>query len=66
MTSDQYRAKLEKLGLSIVGCAPYIGISRRQSQRIAAGESPVPMPVAKLLSIVVKHEISLEELEKIK
>jgi hypothetical protein len=29
--------------------APVLGISRRQSQRLAAGESPIPAPIEKLL-----------------
>ena len=41
MTSEEYRAALDKLGLSIVGSAEYLGLSRRQSQRYANGATPV-------------------------
>jgi len=61
MTANQYRAALTKLELSIVGAAPYLGISRRQSQRIAAGESPVPEPLAKLLRLFIGHGIDPKE-----
>lgn len=61
MTANQYRAALKKLGLSIVGAAPVLGISRRQSQRIAAGESPVSEPVAKLLRLMLEHDTKPQE-----
>ena len=35
MTSEEYRAALDKLGLSIVGSAEYLGLSRRQSHNRA-------------------------------
>ena len=57
MTAKQYKAHLDTLELSIVGAAPVFGISRRQSQRIAAGDSPVPKPVAKLLRLMIEHKI---------
>jgi hypothetical protein len=63
MTTNQFNAALDKLGLSIVGSSPYLGISRRQAQRISAGECPVPEPVAKLLRVVINHQIDLQELD---
>ena len=61
MTSQQYRAALDKLHLTIVGAAPLLGLSRRQSQRIAAG-SPVPKLVEKVLRLMVKGRITVEDL----
>jgi hypothetical protein len=61
MTKNQYRSTLSKLGLTIVGAAPHLGISRRQSQRIAAGNCPVPEPVSKLLAFMIEHGIKKEE-----
>ena len=63
MTTKQYREYLTKLQLSIVGAAPVLGISRRQSQRIAGGGSPVPEPVAKLLRIMIDRSIKPEEVK---
>lgn len=57
MTTKQYKDALAKLGLSHVGAAPVLGISRRQAQRLATGESPIPEPVAKLLRYMLKHGI---------
>lgn len=55
MLSQEYRQALEKLSLSIVGAAPFLGVAWRQSQRYASGDSPVPATVAKLLRIFLKH-----------
>lgn len=62
MNGEQYRWALERLGLTIVGAAPYLGISRRHSQRIAADEIEVPAPVAKLLRVAIAHKVTKEEL----
>ena len=63
MTASQYRAALAALGLTIVGAASLIGLSRRQSQRIACGACHVPPPVAKLLDAALNHGINLERLK---
>lgn len=62
MTSDEFVSALDKLDLSIVGSSPYVGISKRQAQRIAAKHSPVPRPVGKLLRLVLRHKIDKDEL----
>lgn len=51
MTTKQYLAALKSLGLKPSGkaTAEILGLSLRQCQRIAAGESAVPGPLAKLL-----------------
>lgn len=54
MTSAEYRSLIAALGLSIVGAAPVIGISRRASQYYAAGERAVPEPVARLLRLLAR------------
>lgn len=61
MSPKEYRAALDHLGLTIVGAAPVLGLSRRQAQRIAAPDGSVPEPVAKLLRLIIKHEIKPEE-----
>jgi hypothetical protein len=60
MTSAEYRKALDRLGLSIVGAAPVLGIGRRHSQRIAAGETPVSGPISRLLSLLLKYGIPKE------
>lgn len=61
MTPIQYKKALSKLGLTIVGAAPLLGISRRQSQRIAA-TGPVPALVGKVLDLLVEGKIQKEDL----
>lgn len=65
MNKAQYRKSLDHLELSVVGAAPIFGISRRQSQRYAAGETPIPGPFAKLLRLMIKMKISPEDIAKI-
>ena len=65
MTTEEYRAALDKLGLSIVGSAEYLGLSRRQSQRYANGTSPVADPVAKLLRLAIRTGLTANDLKAI-
>lgn len=62
MSAKEFHEAVSNLGLSVVGAAPYLGISPRQCQRIDAGECPVPKPVAKLLRIVTRRKIKIQEL----
>ena len=54
MTTEEYRAALNKLGLS-----------HRQSQRYANGTSPVADPVAKLLRLAIRIGLSASDLKAI-
>jgi hypothetical protein len=65
MSKTQYRKILDQLELTIVGAAPVFGISRRHAQRFASGEAPIPEPMAKLLRLMIKRNISVEEIKKI-
>ena len=62
MTHLQFRKALEMLSLSIVGSGKYLGLSKRQAQRIAAGTAPVPPLAAKALELVLAGKIQLEDL----
>lgn len=57
MTPKQYVANLKKLGLSVYASGPILGISMRQSQRYASGETEIPATIAKLLEIYTQHGI---------
>jgi hypothetical protein len=65
MTTEEYRAALYKLGLSIVGSAEHLGVSHRQSQRYANGTSPVADPVAKLLRLAIRIGLTADDLKTI-
>ena len=54
MTKEEYRKALEILGLSIVGAASHLGVSRRQAQRYASRRgTAVPERTAKLVRWMV-------------
>jgi hypothetical protein len=61
MKAREFAAALDRLGLSVYASGKVIGLSLRQSQRVAAGESPVPRPVAKLITLLLKKKITVEE-----
>ena len=66
MTAAEYRAALNKLGLSIVSSAEHLGVSHRQSQRYANGTSAVADPVAKLLlRLAIRIDLSANDLKAI-
>ena len=65
MTAAEYRAALNKLGLSIVSSAEHLGVSHRQSQRYANGSSPVADPVAKLLRLAIRTGLTAKDLKAI-
>lgn len=62
MTTKQYLAALKRLDLTPAGkaTAAALGLSLRQCQRIAAGESPVPTTVALLLAMYERHRLPIE------
>lgn len=57
MTAAQYRKALQRLGLTIVGAGPVLGIGRRHSQKIAGGQSPVTLTIERLLQMLERHGI---------
>lgn len=61
MTPDQFRTAIDKLGLSQEGAGLWLGLSRRQGQRYANGEAEIPEPVAKLLRLVIRLKVPLDE-----
>lgn len=60
MTTSQYLTALSKLELTPSGkrTADTLGLSLRQCQRIAGGESAVPGPVAKLLRLMIRLNLT--------
>ena len=53
MTSDQYRAAIETLGLSQVAAAKLLGVDPRTSRRWASGERDVPAPAERFLRYLI-------------
>jgi DNA-binding transcriptional regulator YiaG len=61
VTALQYRRTLEKLGLSQVQAAAFLGVDPRTSRRWALDEATVPIAVAKLLRLMAARHIRPEE-----
>jgi DNA-binding XRE family transcriptional regulator len=60
MTPNQYRTALERLGLTQDSAAEFLGVSLRTSHGYANG-SPIPEATAKLLRLMVRLELSPED-----
>jgi len=64
MTRNQYLEALKRLGLSHQGAGRMLGVSPRQAQRFASGESPIPPPVARLLWLMEYEGLREDDLIK--
>ncbi len=62
MTANQYRAAMDKLGLSQAGAAEFLGIGIRTSHGYANGEA-IPEPIAKLLRLMVRLELKPQDVK---
>jgi hypothetical protein len=62
VTANQYRAALDKLGLSQGAAAEFFGISPRASHGYANG-APIPEPIAKLLRLMVRLELNPKDVK---
>lgn len=64
MTPAQFRAALDRLGLSQVGAAKLFGYSDgRVVRRYISGERAVPAPLAILLRLMIAGKISAADVE---
>ena len=63
MTHLQYRAALKNLNLTIVGAGPVFGLSHRQAQRLAAGDSKIPKLISQVIGLLLDRKLKLEDLE---
>ena len=63
MTAKQYRAALDKLGLSQLAAGRLFAVGARTSRRWALDEARVPVAVAMVLHLLVREVITLEDLE---
>lgn len=59
MTPYEYRAALQRLGLSHNRAAPLLGVDLRTSKRWALGERAIPPPLARLLAYIEKYGVDL-------
>lgn len=61
MTPAQFRAALNRLGLSQVRAAKLFGVTDRASRCWALGENKIPHAVAVLLRLLVTGKIKIED-----
>lgn len=64
MTPSQYKAAIEKLGLSQEAAGLFFGYSKRQGQRWATKEFPVPPAVDYCLKLMLSTETVPGDLNK--
>lgn len=62
MTANQYRAALQRLGLTQGGAAEFLGVSIRASHGYA-NKDPIPEAIAKLLRLMVKLGLKPEDVK---
>jgi hypothetical protein len=63
MSKRQYLRSIDALDLTVAGqrTARALGLGLRQCQRIAAGKTPVPLPVELLLGLYLRHPDELPQ-----
>jgi hypothetical protein len=54
IAAEEYTAAIEKLEITKAEASDMLGVSKRQAERFASGDSPVPAPVAKLAWMLVR------------
>lgn len=62
MTTKQYLAAIQKLGLSQLAAGRWLGVSPRTAQNYALGRK-IPEPVAKLLRLVIRLKLSPDDVK---
>ena len=63
MSTEAYLAALRALGVSNIAAGQVFGLSPRQAQRLAAGETPVSKPIAKLIKLALEKGLTAAEIE---
>jgi plasmid maintenance system antidote protein VapI len=62
MTANQFNKALDTLGIGQTELANALEINDRTIRRFAAGEWPVPIPIAMLLNLMLKTGTNLDDL----
>lgn len=62
MTAAEYRAALAVLGMTQDAAAEFLDVSLRSSHGYA-NDQPVPLAIAKLLRLMIKHGIKPDEVK---
>jgi hypothetical protein len=62
VTTAEFRAALDRLGISQVAAAKLFGAHARTARRWALGEAPVPTTVAMLLRLLLRGKIKVQDI----
>lgn len=65
MNANEYRAAIERLGLTQVAAAKLLGADERTSRRWACGERDVPAPAARFLQYLIATRKTGEQAMKV-
>jgi hypothetical protein len=65
VTPNQYKSAIDRLGLSQVGAARFLGVDDRTSRRWISGERDVPEPVSRFLRYLIAAKVTPDEVEAI-
>ena len=66
MTATQFRAALDKLGLSQRGLAALLAVNERTSRAWALGQSAIPECTAILLRLLLAKKITIQDIEGVR
>lgn len=61
MTPKQYAEAISRLGLSQRAAAKFLGVDERTSRKWIAGDSRIPESAAKLLRLMIKLGLTLDD-----
>jgi len=61
MTAEEYRGRIQALGLTQNAAARFLGVSPRASRRFADGTQAIPHAIDALLRIMIAYDVSVEE-----
>ncbi len=65
MTPKQYQSAIDKLDLSQGKAGLFLGYTPRQSRRIVAGDAEAPLSAVKLLRVMLKLGLSVDQVNEI-
>lgn len=63
MTPAQFRSALDRLGLTQARAGAVLGVSRPTCERWATGRAPMTTSAAKLLTLILRGRLTIDEVE---
>jgi hypothetical protein len=63
MDAEEYRRALCHLGVSHLGAGKIFGLSARQAQRLASGDSKISAPMGKLIRLSLEKRLTAKKIQ---